>query len=507
VIQIVTLKSSPPETGFSSPGSSAYPVEPTGGGKSFQEYLERLNSPALDSTELDRPAPENFNEAPWEAGSSTMEEQGEKQIRGNEKIEKSAKESQAAAESKAKDSQKKTKVPEDSEERLTTASKGEGSKSLKADGSAQAEETGKADGAEKGAATEKDVLSLKESQSAEEKNGKVSRSEKGFESRLEKSRVEEGKNIQELEAAEAIDAAALSATPEGKIALEGLDNKSRSDAKANERALSGDSDLLRAQNQEKHSEKRGAELQLIDLRKKQVSSSPGEKKKSGKTDDRRSGAFLDGTKGGQAVKARGTGAGELSLTEQAGKANPASMEQGESRGEARIIHIDAGSTREGASGSDNGGSVKDAAAALGKRFEQDLSGKVVKQASIVLKDNKSGEIRLVLHPEKLGKVRIQLQLEDNRIAGRIFVDNTSVRDLFESNLKNLAKAFAEEGFDQTKLDVFVGSRDSGKRKEGSGETAGHFDTGNSKLAANRLETSVPLMNQYRNGDTIIDLVV
>lgn len=101
---------------------------------------------------------------------------------------------------------------------------------------------------------------------------------------------------------------------------------------------------------------------------------------------------------------------------------------------------------------------------LMKQLEENINSKIVKQSSIILKDGGSGEIKLILKPEQLGKVRIRLNLTDNKLTGQIIVDSSAVKDIFEQNLQNLERAFKESGFETTALNVFVGGGHSGNRE-------------------------------------------
>ena len=92
-------------------------------------------------------------------------------------------------------------------------------------------------------------------------------------------------------------------------------------------------------------------------------------------------------------------------------------------------------------------------------FEQRFIPEVVKQTGIILKSGGNGEIRLVLKPENLGSIRIRLALSESSLAGRIVVDNNSVKELVESSLDNLKNALRMEGY-QTNLEVSVGHRRS-----------------------------------------------
>ena len=122
-----------------------------------------------------------------------------------------------------------------------------------------------------------------------------------------------------------------------------------------------------------------------------------------------------------------------------------------------------------------------------------VNQQIVKQAGIVVKSDGSGEIKLIMKPEQLGKVRIQLSLNDNHIAGRIIVENNIVREIFESNLENLYKAFGSEGFENGGLEVSVqggNTGDSGKRSQ----------SGSGKRAVQTIEDAVPEVvdSEWRN---------
>lgn len=113
-----------------------------------------------------------------------------------------------------------------------------------------------------------------------------------------------------------------------------------------------------------------------------------------------------------------------------------------------------------------------------KFLKGSANGEIVKQAGIILKKDNSGEIRLVLKPEKLGNVRIKLNLQDNNIVGKIIVENINVKEVFEHNLESLHRAFRQEGFQSSGLEVSVGGgeqKGEGKEeaKSFAGRNAGH----------------------------------
>jgi len=128
------------------------------------------------------------------------------------------------------------------------------------------------------------------------------------------------------------------------------------------------------------------------------------------------------------------------------------------------------------------------------------NAEVVRQSTVVLRNADSGEIRLVLKPESLGEVRIRVQLQDNHIAGRIVVENNSVREMFQENLDALARAFRESGYETGSLDVEVRDRGGDGRRRQAGSMAG------SRLVR-ELEESVPSLASVGDPESLVDVFV
>lgn len=85
----------------------------------------------------------------------------------------------------------------------------------------------------------------------------------------------------------------------------------------------------------------------------------------------------------------------------------------------------------------------------------------VKTGSIVLKDNDVGSIKLILHPESLGNVKIDLEVVDNVISGKIVVASKEAMGAFKDSLDSLKQAFSQSGFETANFDLsFAGQNNS-----------------------------------------------
>ena len=101
-----------------------------------------------------------------------------------------------------------------------------------------------------------------------------------------------------------------------------------------------------------------------------------------------------------------------------------------------------------------------AAGASSSTFQSMLSAAVqenapefVRAGSIVLRDNDHGSIHLVLHPESLGNVKIQLSLSDKVISGQITVHSNEAYQAFKDGIGAIKQAFSESGFDTGSFDL------------------------------------------------------
>ncbi|MDC7126783.1 MAG: flagellar hook-length control protein FliK [Spirochaetales bacterium] len=139
--------------------------------------------------------------------------------------------------------------------------------------------------------------------------------------------------------------------------------------------------------------------------------------------------------------------------------------------------------------------VKNMQSSVLSQLKDSVNNQIVKQAGIVLKGDGTGEIKLIMKPESLGKVRIQLSLDNNHIGGRIIVENNIVKEIFESNLQNLYKAFGSEGFENGGLEVSV--QGEGSQSENRNQNKGRSYGGR---AVQVLEDAVPeiISTEWRN---------
>ena len=145
-----------------------------------------------------------------------------------------------------------------------------------------------------------------------------------------------------------------------------------------------------------------------------------------------------------------------------------------------------------------------AGAALGRRLNADVGQNIVRQARIMLQESGKAEVRLIIRPPELGRVRIQLQMDNGHIAGRILVDNGSVREVVEQNLPALQRAFEEAGLEMGDLEVSTGDA---RQETGAGETSRHARSSRDRRqGADQFDHSVEAIATYDYGGHRVNLV-
>ncbi len=98
-------------------------------------------------------------------------------------------------------------------------------------------------------------------------------------------------------------------------------------------------------------------------------------------------------------------------------------------------------------------SQRSAAAELAQKLDAQAGNDIVRQVKVVLNRADSGEVQINLRPDNLGKVKISIRMENNRLTGRIFVETAAAREAFRSALDGLQTKLVESGFGSADLEL------------------------------------------------------
>jgi flagellar hook-length control protein FliK len=138
-----------------------------------------------------------------------------------------------------------------------------------------------------------------------------------------------------------------------------------------------------------------------------------------------------------------------------------------------------------------------------ERLREMAGSELVRASTLVLKDG-GGEIKLVLKPESLGSVRIRMNLVDNAIEGRIIVDSSAVKHVFDGSVDALRRALTAEGFQMGSLQVSVGGQDAGDNAREQREQA---PSAVRRITAQGFERNIPGVENVSLGDLFVNLFV
>ena len=98
---------------------------------------------------------------------------------------------------------------------------------------------------------------------------------------------------------------------------------------------------------------------------------------------------------------------------------------------------------------------------LARELHQNFNNDIVRHASMILRDEGKGMIRLALKPDNLGNVKICLEMAENKITGQIIVESEEALRAFQREIHSLEQAFKESGFQDANLEMSLAANSSG----------------------------------------------
>ncbi len=91
-------------------------------------------------------------------------------------------------------------------------------------------------------------------------------------------------------------------------------------------------------------------------------------------------------------------------------------------------------------------------------------GPLVRTAAFLLKNGRQ-EVKMALHPESLGHLKIRISTENHQVTVRFMAETSAAKELIEHNLHQLKADFQSQGLEIQKFDVSL-SQDSGRNGAG-----------------------------------------
>ena len=148
---------------------------------------------------------------------------------------------------------------------------------------------------------------------------------------------------------------------------------------------------------------------------------------------------------------------------------------------------------------------------LARELHQNMNSDIVRHASLLLRDGNEGTIRLALKPESLGNVKIQLEMAENKITGKIVVESEETLRAFKREIASLEKAFRDSGFDAANLEMSLSADGRGAEQQWQEAEASQFlpavlAASRYDAAIERIEMPVPV-DMYYQGTRAVNVLV
>jgi len=102
---------------------------------------------------------------------------------------------------------------------------------------------------------------------------------------------------------------------------------------------------------------------------------------------------------------------------------------------------------------------------LARELHQSFNGDIVRHASMALRNGGEGTIRIALHPETLGNVKIHLEMTENKITGHIVVESEEALNAFRKEINALEQAFKDSGYADASLDLSMTADGAGSEDQ------------------------------------------
>ncbi|MCK5249260.1 MAG: flagellar hook-length control protein FliK, partial [Spirochaetaceae bacterium] len=150
------------------------------------------------------------------------------------------------------------------------------------------------------------------------------------------------------------------------------------------------------------------------------------------------------------------------------------------------------------------GSERSAAAELARKLDAQAGNDIVRQVKVILNRSDAGEVQITLRPDNLGRVRVKIQMVDNHLTGRIYVESAAAREAFRSALDGLQTKLVESGFDAADLEL---AWDEAPRDFGQSDNQSRKQQDKMNEAVREFENMIPTTVFNEATDARVNLVV